>query len=75
MNVSMNDLQDRTALITGAPSGLGREFALLCAAVGMRPYARAVGGVASRLRDRLDGRAEQALGRAVLTWPGTGRGR
>ena len=58
MNVSMNDLQDRTALITGVASGLGREFALLCAAAaGMRLRARAVGGVASRLRDRLDGRA------------------
>ena len=57
MNVSMNDLQDRTALITGAASGLGRAFALLCAAAGMRLHATAVGGVASRLRDRLDGRA------------------
>ena len=56
MDVSMNDPQDRTALVTGAARGLGRGFALRCAA-GMRPHAKAVGGVASRLRDRLDGRA------------------
>ena len=36
MHLSLNDLQDRTAVITGAASGFGREFALLCAASGMR---------------------------------------
>ena len=36
MHHSLNDLQDRTAVITGAASGFGREFALLCAASGMR---------------------------------------
>ena len=34
--MSMNELQGRTAVITGAASGFGREFALLCAAAGMR---------------------------------------
>ena len=28
--MSMNELQGRTAVITGAASGFGREFALLC---------------------------------------------
>ena len=36
MQLSLNDLQDHTAVITGAASGFGREFALLCAASGMR---------------------------------------
>ena len=32
----LTDLTDRTAVITGAASGFGRELALLCAAAGMR---------------------------------------
>ena len=32
----MKQLQDKVAVITGAASGFGREFALLCAGEGMR---------------------------------------
>lgn len=36
MNIDLTPLQGRTAVITGAASGFGRELARLCAASGMR---------------------------------------
>lgn len=36
MNITLGDLQGKTAVITGAASGFGREFALLCGVAGMR---------------------------------------
>jgi NAD(P)-dependent dehydrogenase (short-subunit alcohol dehydrogenase family) len=36
MNFTLGDLQGKTAVITGAASGFGRELALLCGAAGMR---------------------------------------
>lgn len=35
MNCALGDLKGKTAVITGAGSGFGREFALLCGAAGM----------------------------------------
>jgi NAD(P)-dependent dehydrogenase (short-subunit alcohol dehydrogenase family) len=61
MNITLGDLQGKTAVITGAASGFGREFALLCGTAGMRLVLTDVDAEAL-LRRRRHRSARHALG-------------